>query len=279
MICDALLYVPNLDPQHAAHEIFKLHQRLAQDILKVKKYAITEYLEQFGAIDRQIAPDSLCGILLCIPRPATGILAEANKISTAKYAFVKMGKIWHCRFDGGSVFNLSDLKGASYILELLRNPSQEFSFEQLSPSPINSALQQWLDENHVQFSTEYFQLLSADQTTINKVRALAEDYELRLEDPCSAMSEEEKEEMQRNLNSLKDYLKKTVGKNGKPRKSKTPYQYKRDRVIHAINDVIGQIRSCKEENGMADYLKEHLVFTSTAVYKPLTGVEWHTINN
>lgn len=82
------------------------------------------------------------------------------------------------------------------------------------------------------------------------------------------------------MNILKDYLKRTVGKNGKPRKSKTPYQYKRDRVIHAINEVIEQIRSCKdEENGMADYLKEHLVFTSTAVYKPLTGVEWHTINN
>ena len=280
MICDALLYVPELDPQHAAYEIYKLHQRLAQDILKVKRYATTEYLEQFSAINRQIAPDSLCGILLGIPRAATGVLAEANKVATARYAYIKMGKKWYCRFDNGLVFFLDDLKGTAYVLELLRNPSQEFSFEQLSPSPINNALQQWLDENHVQFSKEYFQLLSADETTIKMVREQAEDFELRLEDSCSAMSEEEKEEMQRKLNILKDYLKRTVGKNGKPRKSKTPYQYKRDRVIHAINDVIAQIRSCKdEENGMADYLKEHLVFTSTAVYKPLTGVEWHTINN
>ncbi len=280
MICDALLYVPGLDPQHTAYEIYRLHQRFAQDILKVKEYATSkEYLNQFSAINRQIAPDSLCGILLAIPRPAVGVIAEANRIATAKNAFVKMGQFWQCRFDGGQTFFIGDYKGNGYILELLRNPAQEFSFEQLSPSPINTDLQRWLDDNDVQYSTEYFQLLAADQTTINMVSNLADELELSLEDPCSAMSEEAREENQRKLDILKDYLKKTKGKNGKPRKSKTPYQFKRDRVIHAINDVIAQIESCDEGKEMAEHLKAQLVYTSTAVYKPLTGMEWHTINN
>ena len=279
MICDALLYVPDLDPQHAAREIFDLHRRFAQDILAVKKYATTKYLEQFSAIEREIAPDSLCGILLGIPRPATGVLAEANRVASAKNAFVKMGRKWYCRFNNGPTFFIDDLKGTGYILELLQNPSQEFSFEQLSPSPVNTDLQRWLDDNEIQYSKEYFQLLAADKTTIDMVRAHAEDFKLRLEDPLSAMSDEEKDELRRELVVLEDYLKRVVGKNGKPRKSKTPYQYKRDRVIHAINDVIDQIKSCDEENGMSQYLKEHLIFTSVAVYKPLSGVEWHTINN
>lgn len=278
MISDALLYIPGLDPQHAAQEIYNLHKRLAKEIIAVKDYALSpKYLSKFSAIEKEIAPDSLCGILLGIPRPASASVPGLSKAESASCCFVKRGQKYMCRFCGGDIFDVDDLKGVGFIHRLLSNPSQEFSYEQLSPSPYASSVQEWLDNNEIELSKTYYQLQAADKKTIEEVKRARNYLELELEDPLSSLSDEERAKKIDHLNKLNDYLKRVKGKGGNPRKEKTPYQKKRDAVLHNIDNALIAIEEFDKD--MAEHLRSQIVRDNVMSYKPISGIKWHTINN
>jgi len=280
MICDALLYIPNRSPQNAGQEIYLLHKRLAEEIESVKNYATSQvFLDKFMALKRQISPDSLCGILLGIPRPAVGLLEAASIVGKEENILVKMGQMWQCRFNNGEPFFMKDYDGLEYIHTLISNPSMEFSFERLSPSPINTEITRWLDKNAVGYSEEYLQLARADKKTIRAVTEERDNILCILEDPQSIFSDEEISDLKKKLDKLNGYLKTVVGKNGEPRKTKTPYQMKRENIIKVIEKAINEMAKLKEGKEMAQHLTNQLVYTSVAHYEPITGIAWRTVNN
>ena len=174
---------------------------------------------------------------------------------------------------------MKDYDGLEYIHTLISNPSMEFSFERLSPSPINTEITRWLDKNAVGYSEEYLQLARADKKTIRAVTEERDNILCILEDPQSIFSDEEISDLKKKLDKLNGYLKTVVGKNGEPRKTKTPYQMKRENIIKVIEKAINEMAKLKEGKEMAQHLTNQLVYTSVAHYEPITGIAWRTVNN
>jgi len=197
-----------------------------------------------------------------------------NQYDKSKNVIAKDGDIWTITFRGNSV-RLGDLKGLTYIVYLLQHPNALISAAQLveiiterQTSGLHNEMSkhQIEDEGLRQVGNLGDSGKAADSKTHKEVtKRLLEIEEEQME--AERLTDLEKyDQLEEEIEQLKQYLSRNYGLRNKPRRSGSHEDRMRINVNRAIQRVVGKIR--KQNEALAAYLKSTIKTGFQVSYTP-----------
>ena len=230
--------LPHLDPptEVAASKVFALYQKHAQQIGGVVNAATATHIK---ALRRRRFPAS-CLLRIAYDDGSAPVPAEA--VPSAPNYFVRRGRCWSVRFDGGEPITVLATTGAAYLHILLTRPHTPVSAAELARRVAGHAAEYALGDAG--------EVIDADALAAYRVRRgeLIEDIDRAKKDHDEAAQTRAEEEL-----ALFDAeIRRARGLGARIRKASDDAEKVRKKVGNAIHRAIKSIR--KYDTRLADHL-------------------------
>lgn len=271
----------DVSPTQAAEKIFGLYRRHGAEVSSAMELMLQRNVT--AILKRTLPGDCLLrtayesASVISVPSVVTMIKEPENY-------FRKWGGVWTARFQGRNGFALKGVdKGAEYINILLARPDREMSISEImfacaidpAAPMINANIA--TDEIEEGFTISDGPLLT-DAGVVADPKAIAQykgRFKALLAKKADAESEGDEvllEAIDEEMEQIATEISGAVGKDGKPRKLGDKKKNVRDAFRNAVNRAIDQIETY--DRLLASHLKESLMLTNPAVYKPGYAIEW-----
>lgn len=209
------------------------------------------------------------------PEQQTPVEAQPDPADRPLNVFRKQGEYWDIAFQGGEQFRLRDMKGLNYIHCLLGYPFREFPVTELY-----AATEKHIPDDRMVASLEGdygdereygITDLGGDQTvfdtqTRDTLRARLDELIERREDAESWDNANMKEEIDQEVEWIREELRVNLDYKGEPRKMPDEHDKLRQAVYKTIERAREKIR--QHDPGLYEYLKDHIETGARCCYSP-----------
>lgn len=239
----------------SASNIFDLHQRHAEEVLRVVDTLSAQHTKQ---IRKGTLPDS-CLLILNLPEKYKTLQVDTLK----KPTFIKEGEYWTICFEK-KIIRLKDAKGLNYILVLLRQPKREVKAIELLPF--------FNDETAFSHAVPGEQV--SDAEAIDQYKSRLAELKVELEEANANNDLSRKDTIQEEIENLEEEIRRSTGLDSRIRRFPGPAERARQAVSAAIHRTMANIQ--KEHPSLGQHLRNSLKIGSSLSYSPDIPISWET---
>lgn len=223
-------------------------------------------LNEFASVDNMGKLDFDTSLMLELRKIING---SSNELSfdLPENIFRKKGQKWEVRYKNGEIFHLDDTNGARYIAMLLTSPRK--------PIPAILLYTDGSQEEEGTLLTTQRGIPLGDERYLTDLKKKIRELQEKYEEFESIGDFDRCEEVEEQINQLKDIVKSMVGKNGNITQAGDPKRRVRDAVSKSIKRVFSALETEKQSN-ILNHLMSSIRMGNEFIYSPLTDTEWIT---
>lgn len=264
-----------------ASKVFDLHKRHAKEIASVIDRALAEHASALR--QRTLPGDCLLRIVYESSLPYVAPVIE-RQVDEPPNLFRRCGEAWEARFKGSERIVLNSVaRGAEYIHYLLQHPNADMPVIEIVGRK-GIALCNYVSPEDQTFAemSDGFQitdgiLLSdagaiADHTAIAQYRQRSVDLLREIDCKRADGNAVEVQVLEEEIVQIAHAIEEAVGLGNRQRKAKDMRKNVRDAFRNAVNRAICKID--EYDSVLAEHLKQHIIFGSTARYAPTKEILW-----